>query len=76
MQKRCKIPNKSDELLKLLKILATVWQKTWVEKGKRKTERNETLSTALEDAVSHLQIYGPASMCVAVLATVLVSPCE
>ena len=28
MQKRCKIPNKSDELLKLLKILETVWQKT------------------------------------------------
>lgn len=28
MQKRCKTPNKSVELLKLLKILETEWQKT------------------------------------------------
>ena len=42
----------------------------------QKTERKGTLSNALKNAVSHLQIYGPASMCVAVLAAVLVSPCE
>ena len=34
------------------------------------------LSTARKIAASHLQIYVPASMCAAVLAAVLVSPCE
>ena len=42
----------------------------------RKTERKGNTIKALKNAVSHLQIYGPASMCVAVLAAVLVSPCE
>ena len=64
MQKRCKIPNKSDELLKLLKILETVWQKTWVEKRRRKAERKwNTINCSEEPFVPLTNLFSCVHVC-------------
>ena len=64
MQKRCKTPNKPDELLKLLKILEIVWQKTWVEKRRRKAKRKwNTINCSEERCVPLTNLCSCVQVC-------------
>ena len=76
MQKRCKTPNKSDELLKLLKILEIVWQKTWVEKRRRKAERKwNTINCSEERCVPLTNLCSCVQVCCSARSSTCVTLC-
>ena len=76
MQKRCKTPNKSEELLKLLKILEAVWQKTWVERRRRKAERKwNTINCSEERCVPLTNLCSCVQVCCSARSSTCVTLC-